>query len=196
LDNKRYNVGEGVSEIPRAYLNRSALLSCLSVDGSAFRFSGFVVSNVTARFPYTPRRGAPADIVWPPKGVHLALAFSAPESAPAAHKDVVVTVHYEMYDGAPLLVKWVSVESNSAAVDVRASIDTVETLNLNWQWAQQGYNWLLVETDEPHGNKVTWARDAAEAAMPGSFEPLVNVTFDRKFNVSLKKLQGSYAVLS
>ncbi len=85
-------------------------------------------------------------------------------------------------------------DSNSAAAsDVRASIDAVETLNLNWPWAREGYDWLLVDTDAPHGSQITWGRDAAEAAMPGAYEPVVNLTFDRKFDVSLGKLQGRCA---
>jgi hypothetical protein len=34
----------------------------------------------------------------------------------AAVKDVQVKVHYELYDGLPLVVKWISVENRSSQI--------------------------------------------------------------------------------
>ena len=63
----------------------------------------------------------------------------------------MVTVHYEMYQGLPLVSKWVTLEYKAAlkgktvhesrAADgqgVRAEILAVEKLCTNWQWSQQG----------------------------------------------------------
>ena len=61
------------------------------------------------------------------------------------HADVLVTVHYELYAGLPLFSKWVSIESNSVrAKEVRAGFKVVEELNVNFQWAKQGYDWMEV----------------------------------------------------
>ena len=35
-------------------------------------------------------------------------------------------------------------------------IDLVEKLSLNWQWSQQGYDWLQIVPDQPRGTKVQW----------------------------------------
>lgn len=43
--------------------------------------------------------------------------LEAPDSAPAAHQSVSVSVHYELYAGAPLMAKWVSVETNGIGED-------------------------------------------------------------------------------
>ena len=63
----------------------------------------------------------------------------------------MVTVHYEMYQGLPLVSKWVTLEyktalKRKAVLDfktadgqgVRAEIMAVEKLCTNWQWSQQG----------------------------------------------------------
>ena len=32
----------------------------------------------------------------------------------------------------------------------------VEILSLNWQWSQQGYDWLQIVPEQPRGTKVEW----------------------------------------
>ena len=32
----------------------------------------------------------------------------------------------------------------------------VEKLSLNWQWSQQGYDWLQIVSEQPRGTKVEW----------------------------------------
>ena len=45
----------------------------------------------------------------PPRGLTLSVDFVAPEGAPAAHRDVVVTVVDALYRGLPLYEKHVAV---------------------------------------------------------------------------------------
>ena len=72
-------------------------------------------ANPSALYEWTPGRfGAPADIPWPPKGLHLAVDFVPPAGAPAALRGIVATVHYEMYDGLATLRKWVSVVNHAS----------------------------------------------------------------------------------
>ncbi|MEE1943727.1 alpha-galactosidase [Pedobacter sp. KR3-3] len=44
-------------------------------------------------------------------GKHLSFEL---ESTNPALKDIVITIHYELYDGLPLIVKWLSVQNNSS----------------------------------------------------------------------------------
>ena len=82
-------------------------------------------------FDYTPgaKYGSPSDLAWPPHGLHLEVNFVPPQpnksnsgccsckpggcyAPPCCVVDlsgVVLTVHFEMYDGLPVLRKWVSV---------------------------------------------------------------------------------------
>jgi hypothetical protein len=53
--------------------------------------------------------------------------------------DIVVGVHYEFYDGVPLLSKWISISTNSASTTVRAGIASIESLNVNLQWGVYTY---------------------------------------------------------
>ena len=57
-----------------------------------------------------------------------------------SHKQTLVTVHYELYQGVPLITKWLSLETNAVGGDdvVKAQIVAVEKLCTNWQWSQHG----------------------------------------------------------
>jgi len=75
-------------------------------------------------FDWTPgTRHSPRDVAWPPRGVHLIATFVPPPTAPAALRGAVVRVHYEMYDGMPVLRKWVEVAAGDAPQPV--SVDTL-----------------------------------------------------------------------
>jgi hypothetical protein len=54
---------------------------------------------------------------WPPLGLRLSVNFTAPTTALPAHRNVVVTAHYEMYSGAPVVSKWLEVALTSSSSD-------------------------------------------------------------------------------
>ena len=97
-------------------------------------------------------------------GVRLNVDFKAPTWAPEYHQNIVVTVTYELYDGIPLLAKWVSVKAYPPAVnEVKVAFISVEYLALNQPWVQSpncpnaGNGWMFVETDQPHATEVQYA---------------------------------------
>ena len=99
--------------------------------------------------------------------------------------------------GAPILAKWISIESNSLEnYGIRASILSVEQLALNQPWADKttkgGKGWLFVGTDQPHGTIVKWSEESPREA--GSFQPIVNVFYERNFSVILSPDQGKYCL--
>lgn len=55
-------------------------------------------------------------------------------------------------------------------------VASIESMAVNWPWAQNGYGWLHVETDIPRG-VTSWFVDPAQGAMPGSFESSFNCTY-------------------
>ena len=82
---------------------------------------------------------------------------------------VTVVVHWEMYDGIPLMVKWVSVSGLPEVQDkLEMFVLSVEYLAVNWQWAPAGYGWLHVENDIPH-TVVQWTNDSS-GKLPGAFQ--------------------------
>src|SRR5262249_22294805 len=61
-----------------------------------------------APYPWAPRFGAPA-VPWPPRGRRLTLRFRPPGTAKPAHQGLTVEVVYEMYEGLPVVGKWLTV---------------------------------------------------------------------------------------
>ena len=100
-----YPSGQQAEACPTGWWNRSLPLL---PDPAAFRYSGHAVSAPVAPFPWKPARHAP-DAAWPPKGVHLAVNFTAPPSAPQQPRHTVITIHYQLLNGAPIMSKWVTV---------------------------------------------------------------------------------------
>lgn len=87
IDGLYYNVGGLLTDMPRAYLNRTALEdNTTTFDPNAFHFVSYEVGKPEAPFHYRPRRGAPEDIVWPPQGLSLDIKFKAPFWAPRYHQ--------------------------------------------------------------------------------------------------------------
>ncbi len=95
----------------------------LTNDPAALQFVDFAVSPTDAPFPWERVRYA-EDRPWPPPGKRLTLRFQSPADAPAG---VAVDVHYEMYDGIPLLAKWLTIQ-NAGSTDVVLDTFTSEVL--------------------------------------------------------------------
>src|SRR5579871_2535979 len=65
-------------------------------------FKGFEVTQLVAPVVWKQVRHAPK-APYPPKGAALVLHFG--------NSDLAVDVHYEAYDGIPLLAKWITVNN-------------------------------------------------------------------------------------
>ena len=107
IDGKPYDVGGLQGQPDLAYLTPDWLDSMKSIHGS-FEFVSYKVGKPEARLPWKRARPAP-DIPWPPKGVSLTLTLSLPKGE---LDGVNVHVHYELYDGMPVLSKWITVENS------------------------------------------------------------------------------------
>ena len=134
LDTIQYAIGGVKPNTQCAYFNRTDFWKNKQLDVKAFHFSTYEVGTPKAPFSYTPKRFAPSDIQWPPKGIHLSVYFKAPYYAPLFHKYVTVVVNYEMYDGIPLLAKWIDVIDTSGRGDIDLSFNSVEILAVNQPW--------------------------------------------------------------
>lgn len=135
-----------------AYLNRShAAYTHPIINPEAFLYSAHTVAPITAAFNYTSARHA-INVPWPPKGVHLAINFTAPAatSTPPQIRGVVITVHYELFTGLPAMRKWVSIavpRNDVAGSAVLVGNIITETLRVNSDYAGQSYPiasaWML-----------------------------------------------------
>jgi hypothetical protein len=107
INNKEYNVGGLHGQTENAYL-LPEWLNNFTTNESDFQFVKFDVTDIQ---PF---------IQWKPKGWAMnknqptgkTLSFTFQSSIPGL-KNVIIKVNYELYDGIPLIIKWVSVENKA-----------------------------------------------------------------------------------
>lgn len=121
LDGERYEIGGLVGQEEYAYLRRE-WVDGLESDPGAFQLTGFEVGATEERLPWMRKRHAP-DLPWPAPGVKLSLRFRSPEGK---FEGLEVEVHCELYDGIPLLCKWLMVRNGSGrAVRLNAFVSEI-----------------------------------------------------------------------
>lgn len=108
IDGKSIEVG-GLKGQPNYAFLREEWLDTLSAAPEAMRFTGFAVGPIEERMTWNRVRHHAPGIAWPPKGIHLRMVYAMPEGTASPLQDVTVSVHYELYDGLPVLCKWISV---------------------------------------------------------------------------------------
>ena len=132
LDGRPFEVGGLKGQPNYAYL-RSEWLETMTNDPNAFQFAGFEVGPVREPLSWKRKRYS-NDLPWPPPGVGLTLHFrgpavTSPSNNLSAIKQLAVSVHYEMYDGIPLLAKWFTL-SNAGPQAIMLNSFTSEILAL------------------------------------------------------------------
>lgn len=191
----QYNIG-GLNDSSgtHAYLNRSSVQ--IGADPNAFQYTGHSQSDPTAPFHWEPGiRSSPKTSNWPPKGLHLKVDFKAPASVKIpSHGQVSISLHYELYQGVPIMSKWMSVQYSNATpvAPIKINALNVEYLAVQKPYAPWNYgsspqpwdlgtgmtgSWLYVETDQAHGTVVQFNSDPAVGASPGASEPLLVCTY-------------------
>lgn len=130
IDKVKYNVGGLVGQPNYAYL-REEWLETMSNDPKAFQFAGFEIGVPQKRLEWKRKRYS-SEMPWPPPGVALTLHFKPPQTYTGTNvarsaTNLTVSVHYEMYDGAPLLSKWITI-SNTGPSDVTLNTFVSEIL--------------------------------------------------------------------
>ena len=177
-----------------AYLNRSSVQ--ITADPDAFQYTGHSQSTPIAPFHWEPGiRFSPKTSNWPPKGLHIQVDFKAPTNVKVpSHGQVSVSLHYEMYEGVPIMSKWMTVQytNTTPVTPIKINAINVEYLPVQKPYAPWDYgaithpwdlgngitgSWLYVETDQPHGTTVQFMADPAAGASPGASEPLLVCTY-------------------
>jgi hypothetical protein len=167
-----------------AFLNRTGLQERLRVQPNSWTYDSHVVGTPDADLPWTPgRRASPQYVSWPPTGQRLSVKFKPPAHSPAELKLLNVTLVYELYDGAPMLSKWLEI---SAAPSLTAPlvIDkvTTELLALNCDHSPQTKGGgvpsrLDVLLTAAHGAAVAWTTSANSTNDPGACEPILSASY-------------------
>ena len=138
IDGMKFNVGGLIGQPIHNYLLPDWIAK-MGADPASFKLVNYVISDCKARFPLKKRfEWMPRDQAWPLPGKELIFRYRLDESAlslisikgndpnkiPTDSKStdkeaneylkaIVVEVHYEIYDGMPVISKWISVINES-----------------------------------------------------------------------------------
>ena len=165
LNGQKLDVGGLLGQPVHNYLS-PAWLSELKADPKACQLAGQKIGRTEARFPWTKRHEWLTDSApWPPPGVSVTLTFQAPPSSSAA---ATVEVHYELYDGLPVMSKWLTVRNNSAQpmlldsilVEQLATVESESIVDGSPANFRGAYRDLEVFSDYSFGGNMTANADA------------------------------------
>jgi len=122
LDGQKYEVGGLQGQLEYAYL-QDGTIDSMSSNPNAFAFADFELGDIKERFSWNRKRYS-AQSTWPPAGKSLTLHFVPPGDKLRGLK---LSVHYEMYQGIPLLAKRLTIH-NGGEKPVRLNTFTSEIL--------------------------------------------------------------------
>ena len=128
----------------------------------AMRLIHFEVGSPAARIAWGRTRRAAPDATWPPRGASLRMDYVLPPDPKGRHDQELalrVSVHYELYDGVPVIGKWITVHNQSdreVTVDRFTSEELAVVEHSNPIETRQGSplprpDYLHVETDFAFG---------------------------------------------
>ena len=142
-----YDVGGLDGQPDYAYLQPS-WLEKMTANPNAFQCTGFEVGVTAERFPWKRVRYA-ADLPWPAPGASIVFHYAPPQGK---LEGVVISVHYEMYDGIPLVEKWFTLENGSGKAitldsfvnEILAVVEAESVVDTREDWERPN---LYIESD-------------------------------------------------
>ena len=192
IDGKEYPIGGLTGQPVNNYLKPEWFTSMKPMDGAyrldtmlvsdapedeadVLRRLGVEVGEIEERFAWQKRPEWLAhDAVWPPRGKHVTMRYVDPGYVPSKlyvpHTMPIIEVHYEIYDGIPLVAKWIEVfNPQSTGKDFCVDSFVSEQLrlvepesNVDGTALTESYN-LHVECDYTYGGMSSTALGAGVA---------------------------------
>ena len=166
LEGERLDVGGLRGQEEYAYLRRE-WIDDLVGDPGAFLLTDFEIGGTKAHIPWTRTRHAP-DLPWPPPGASLTFRFVPPEGR---FDGMQVEVHYELYDGIPLLCKWLTLTNdtgrplrlNTFTSEILAAVEYESTVDAqHWRYpnihVESDYGFTDINTRHPR-RTTHWVPD-------------------------------------
>ena len=168
LDGRRFAIGGLSGQPDHAYLRRD-WIDRLTADPQSFRFTRFEAGKTAARFPWRLARYA-ANTTWPPPGVSLILHFAPPAGL---FPGVAVEVHYELYEGLPVMAKWLVVRNQSdrtvrldafnaeilAAVEYESQVETAGPAQNPYLQIESDYSFVATHPGSGASLLAHWVPD-------------------------------------
>ena len=126
IDGATYKIGGAIGQPNKAYLTPEWLAN-LNADPKALKHIGHEIGEPKERIHWKRIRNHEPNATWPPKGKYLRLDYKLPnldkENTPK------VSVHFELYDNMPVLMKWLTVE-NPTSKKINIDRFNAETLSV------------------------------------------------------------------
>lgn len=111
INGKDYPVGGLTGQPVNNFLTEEFINNMQSCD-SAFTLVDYQIGECKERFPWKPNAQWISNLYpWPAPGKRITFNYQAPPTAPQDCKDLKVRVIYELYDGAPILSKWIEIDN-------------------------------------------------------------------------------------
>jgi hypothetical protein len=160
VDGKTLTVGGLKGQPVNNYLAEDWIAGLKPDSLSPFRLTGYKTGNIEQRFGWKKRPEWMAqDMPWPPLGKRVDFTYELKEKMPDSAR-IKVVIHYEVYDGIPLLSKWLTV-INESGKEILIDSFTSEILALTEEESAVGdkKNWILpnlyVETNYAFGGSMS-----------------------------------------
>ena len=116
IDGDSFDVGGLIGQPNHAFL-REEWIDDMESDPTAFQFLRFEIGTPEQRIEWKQVRHHAPDVQWPPRGVSLRFDLIAPRSSGADDgndESVMISIHYELFDGIPCFSKWLNVHNRTA----------------------------------------------------------------------------------
>ena len=127
---------------------------------SPLKLGGYETDEIDARFDWKKRpQWIPQEMPWPPHGKRIDFTYIPKENSAGAY-GIKIIVHYEIYDGIPLICKWVTVINESEKeIIIDSFISEILALTEEESAVGDKKNWILpnlyVETDYAFGGSMS-----------------------------------------
>ncbi len=116
IDGDSFDVGGLIGQPNHAFL-REEWIDDMESDPTAFQFLRFEIGTPVQRIEWKQVRHHAPNVQWPPRGVSLRFDLIAPRSSgidDGNDESVMISIHYELYDGIPCFSKWLNVHNRTA----------------------------------------------------------------------------------
>ena len=160
INGATYNVG-GLKGQPVKNFILPDWIQDLEADSiSPFILDGYEEGEIKARFGWLKRaEWMPEDLPWPPPGKRIDFKYRT-KADTGNTAGIRIIIHYEIYDGQPLISKWLTVDNGSGR-DIMINSFVSEILAMTEEESAVGdkSGWLLpniyVETDYAFGGSMS-----------------------------------------
>ncbi len=148
IDSVWYEIG-GLKEQPEMSYLLDSWYPQLEASEQAFVLVGIETGLPLERYPWKQKFNAvPTD--WPAKGLRMQMTFAPTENMPEV-QELQVKVNYEIYQGLPVIAKWIEVvnkgEKQVLLNEVETEVLAVNQDQVNRLHVESDYSFALVNAD-------------------------------------------------